>query len=152
MYISDAAFELWTQGDLARVKELFGEDIIHPSNPFHHARALAHRALVRTRLKQCDMAIDDAKKVTLTHLSPHIVLTIARQSIEVQRSVIGYIAHAIAHVGSGEYESALHVFDLVFSEDIPGENKHLLLIKVCACHPRCCLVPIFFFRSGYHLV
>jgi len=78
MYVSDAAFKLWMQGDLARVEELFGEDIIHTSNPFHHARALAHRALVRARLKRRDMAIDDAKKVTLTHLSPHVVLTITR--------------------------------------------------------------------------
>jgi len=78
MYISDATFKLWTQGDMVRVEELFGEDILHPSNPFHHARALAHRALVRARLKRCDMAIDDAKKVTLTHPSSHVVLTIAR--------------------------------------------------------------------------
>jgi len=76
MCISDAAFKLWTQGDLVRVEELFGEDIIHPSNSLHHARALAHRALVRTRLKQCDMAIEDAKKVNSGHLSYHIVLTI----------------------------------------------------------------------------
>ncbi|KAI9569819.1 WD40-repeat-containing domain protein [Boletus coccyginus] len=112
MYISDAAFKLWTQGDWVRVEELLGEDIIYPSNPFHHARALALRALVRTRLKRCDIAIDDAKK-----------------SIEVQRSIIGYIAHAIAHVGNGEYESATRVFDLVFSEGIPSENRLLLLIK-----------------------
>ncbi|KAI9569853.1 hypothetical protein HD554DRAFT_2170850 [Boletus coccyginus] len=112
MYISDAAFKLWTQGDLTRVEELFADDIIHPSNPSHHARALAHRALVRSRLKRCDMAIDDAKK-----------------SIEVQRSIIGYIAHAIAHVGNGEYESATRVFDLVFSEGIPSENRLLLLLK-----------------------
>jgi len=69
MYISDAAFKLWTQGDLARAEELFAEETIHTSNPSHHACALAHRALVRTRLKRYDMAIDDAKKVNLSHLS-----------------------------------------------------------------------------------
>jgi len=80
MYISDAAFKLWTQGDLTRVEELFAEETIHTSNLSHHACALAHRALVRTRLKRCDMAIDDAKKVNLSHLLPssHAVLTIAR--------------------------------------------------------------------------
>ncbi|KAI9569839.1 hypothetical protein HD554DRAFT_2313201 [Boletus coccyginus] len=112
MYISDAAFKLWTQGDLARVEQLFADDIMHPSNPFHHACALAHCALVRTHLKRYEMAIDDAKK-----------------SIEVQQSTIGCIAHAISHVGNGEYESAMRVFDLVFSEGIPSENKYLLLIK-----------------------
>ncbi|KAI9569842.1 hypothetical protein HD554DRAFT_2327801 [Boletus coccyginus] len=95
---------------------------MHRSTPFHHARALAHRALVRSRLKQCDMAIEDAKK-----------------SIEVQRSVIGYIAHAVAHIGKGEHELALRVFDLVFSESIPNENKHLLLIKA-----------VILFASGKH--
>jgi len=78
MYISDAAFKLWTQGDLARVEDIFGEDIIYPSNPFHHARTLAHRALVRSRLKRCDVAIEDAKKVNSGYLSRHVVLTITR--------------------------------------------------------------------------
>jgi len=133
---------LWTQGDLARVGELFAEDTTCP-NPFYCARALAHRALVRTRLKQHDMAIDDAKKVNFHHVWLHAVLISARQSIEVQRSAIGYIAHANAHIGIGEHESAMRIFDLVFSECIPSENKILLLIKVCAHHPRCCPIPIF---------
>lgn len=143
MYISEAAFKLWTQGDLSSIEKLFTEDVLRPSNPFHCARALAHRALVRARLKQHDMAIDDAKKVNFHHLRFHAVLTTARQSIEVQRSAIGYIAHAVAHIGNGEHESAMRIFDLVFSECTPSENRILLLIKVCAHHPRCCLISIF---------
>ncbi|KAF8556862.1 hypothetical protein OG21DRAFT_1495255 [Imleria badia] len=112
MYIGDAAFKPWRQGDLTRVEELLTEDIIHPVNPFHHAHALAHRALVRSRSKQWDMAIDDAKK-----------------SIKVQKSVIGYIAHALAHLGNGDHESAMRVFDLTFGNGLPSENKLLLLIK-----------------------
>ncbi|KAI9569843.1 hypothetical protein HD554DRAFT_2327802 [Boletus coccyginus] len=53
----------------------------------------------------------------------------AKKSIEVQRSVIGYIAHAVAHIGNGDHKLALRVFDLVFCEGIPSENKLLLLIK-----------------------
>ena len=63
MCISDAAFKSWTQGDLIRVEQLLTDDISHPFNPFYHSRALAQRALVRTRLKRWEMAIDDAKKV-----------------------------------------------------------------------------------------
>ena len=40
------------------------------------------------------------------------------------------------------------VFDLVFSEGIPSENKLLLLIKVCAGDPRCSLVLIFRFAQA----
>ena len=57
MCISDAAFESWTQGNLTLVEQLLTDDILH------HSHALAQRALVRTRLKQWEMAIDDAKKV-----------------------------------------------------------------------------------------
>ena len=63
MCISDAAFESWTQGNLTLAEQLLTNDILHPFNPFCHSRALAQRALVRTRLKQWEMAIDDAKKV-----------------------------------------------------------------------------------------
>lgn len=63
--------------------------------------------------------------------------TAACQSIKIQRSVIGYIANAIAHVLNGEQESAIRVYDLVFSASLPTENNSLLLIKVYASHPYC---------------
>ena len=62
MYLHDAVFDCWTQGDLARVDELLTEQI---KDPFYHAHALAQRALVRGRLKLWEMAIEDAKKVIL---------------------------------------------------------------------------------------
>ena len=68
MYISDVVFDSWTKGDLTRVEELLAPEILHPSSPFHHARALAHRALVRARLKQWSTAVDDAKEVLWSHL------------------------------------------------------------------------------------
>ncbi|KAF8551601.1 hypothetical protein OG21DRAFT_1605225, partial [Imleria badia] len=74
MNIDDAAFKSWTQGDLTRAEELLTEVITVPAL---HAHALAQRALVRSRLKQTDTAMNDAK-----------------MSIEAQRSVIGYIAMA----------------------------------------------------------
>jgi hypothetical protein len=153
MYISDAAFKSWTQGDLTRVEDLLTAEIeiVYSSNPLHHAHALAYRALVRSRSKQWDMVIDDANKVILRQLSSHVVLTIARQSIDVQRSVIGYIAIAIARVGNGEHESAMRAFDLVFTESLVTENNFLLLIKVCVYHPRCYLCRPSF-QSGDHHV
>ena len=81
MYISDAAFKSWTQGDLTRVEDLLTEEIAHPSNPLRHALALAYRALVRSRSKKWNMAIDDATKVILGHLSSHDVLTTYRAPV-----------------------------------------------------------------------
>lgn len=76
MCISDLVFDSWTQGDLIRVDELLTEEIRHPSTPFYHARALAHRVLVRARSKQRNTAIDDAKMVNLSHLLSQIALTL----------------------------------------------------------------------------
>ena len=63
MCINDVAFKSWTQDNLSHVEQLFTDDISHPFNPFYRSRALAQRALVRTRLKQWEIAIDDAEKV-----------------------------------------------------------------------------------------
>ncbi|KAG8216979.1 hypothetical protein J3R82DRAFT_7285 [Butyriboletus roseoflavus] len=119
---SNPVFESWTQGDLIRAEELLTEEIVHPSSPFHHASALAHRVIVRARSKQQNIAIDDAK-----------------MSIKVQRSVVGHIANAMAHVSNGEYESAMRIFDLVFSDGLSAEKNFLLLVKA-----------IFLFECGNH--
>ena len=62
---------------MTHVEELLTEEIDHPSNPFHHARALAHRAFVRMRLKQWDTAVDDARKVYCVIYGSMLMLTIA---------------------------------------------------------------------------
>ncbi|KAF8552374.1 hypothetical protein OG21DRAFT_1443645, partial [Imleria badia] len=107
--INDAAFISWTQGDLPRVEELLTKVI---ADPDLHAHALALRALVRSRLKQTGMAIDDAK-----------------MSTEAQRSVIGYIANAVSLIGNGDHESVIRAFDLVFTDRLATDNSFLLLIK-----------------------
>lgn len=76
MDINDTVFKLWMLGDLTRVEEILAEEIAHP---FHRARALAQRALVRARLKQWDMAIDDAQEVILGRLLSYPVLTVTYQ-------------------------------------------------------------------------
>ncbi|KAF8554957.1 WD40 repeat-like protein [Imleria badia] len=111
MDIDDAALKYWTQGDLTRTEALLTEVITDPNL---HAHALAQRALVRSHLKQTDMAMVDAKK-----------------SIEAQRSVIGYIADAVTRLRNGDHESAIRVVDLVFTQGlaIHDNNNLLLLIK-----------------------
>ena len=74
MDVNDAAFNSWTQSDLTHVEELLTEEMTYP---FHRARALAQRALIRSRLGRWDMAIEDAKKVILSSPSSQLMLTIA---------------------------------------------------------------------------
>ena len=138
MHISDAAFKSWMQGDLTRVEQLLTEEIASTPNPFHHARALAYRALVRSRSRQWDTAIQDAEKVFLVHPLSHVVLIIVHQSIMVQQSVVGHIAHAVALLGNGDDESALLGFDRAIGEGLPSEKHILSLIKVQSCHSRLC--------------
>ena len=45
---------------------------------------------------------------------------------------MGYIAKALAHIGMGEPEKAVQIFDLVFANCNPDESNLLLLIKVCS--------------------
>ena len=139
MCISNATFKSWMLGDLIRVERLLTEDITHGLSPFHHANTLAQRSFVNTRLQRSDMAIDDAKKVNFSHQSFHTMLMIASKSTEVQRSVIGLVANAVARLGavSWKHEAVIDAFDVVFKEGLPDEKKLLLLIKVCAC----CLPP-----------
>ena len=151
MCISDTTFKSWMQGDLTHVEHHLTEDITHALSPFHHANTLAQRSLVNTRLQRSHMAIDDAKRVIFSHQSSHIILTIASKSIEIQRSVIGFIANAIACLGaaSGEHEAMIDAFDVVFKECLPHEKRLLLLIKVCACRlPRCWSLS-FVHSGGY---
>ena len=76
MDVDDAAFNSWTQGDLTHVEELLTEEMGYP---FHRARALAQRSLVRSRMRRWDMAVEDAKKVILSSPLFLPVLTITCQ-------------------------------------------------------------------------
>ena len=53
------------------------------------------------------------------------------KSLEVQPSVIGYIAKALGHIGQGESQAGLRIFDLAFMCCNPEETAFLLLIRVC---------------------
>jgi hypothetical protein len=61
--ISEEALEAWTQGDLTRTEQVLTEKILDVQDPSRHSQCLAHRSLVRSRLKHYKLAIDDAKKV-----------------------------------------------------------------------------------------
>jgi len=98
-------------------------------NPTHHA--LASRALVRARLRQSDAAIADATQVLVTLLSFSLMLTLTyAKSIEVEPSIIGYIAKSVALIGTGEKYKAYRACDIAFAHSHSCHVNFLLLIKV----------------------
>ncbi|KAF8555005.1 TPR-like protein [Imleria badia] len=79
-------------------------------NPSHHV--FASRALVRARLQQWDAALIDAE-----------------MAIDIQPSVMGYIAKSIAHVGKGERDKGYQACNIALERFYSSHGNFILLIK-----------------------
>lgn len=90
--LSEEALRSLTQDDLITTEMLLSPEIASASRPSHHL--LANRALIRTRLKNVALAIEDAK-----------------ESLRVRSSPIGHIAMAVTLLRQSDRESALRTFD-----------------------------------------
>ncbi|KAF8121560.1 hypothetical protein EV363DRAFT_1588655 [Boletus edulis] len=110
MLVRDTVLDSWKQGQLVKTEGLLTEDIDKSTNLDH--RALAYRALIRTRLQQLDVAHDDVEK-----------------SIKSQPSVIGFIARAIAFVSEGKMKEGYRACDLAFKHCHSDRVDILLAIK-----------------------
>ncbi|KAI6022663.1 hypothetical protein EDC04DRAFT_3143649 [Pisolithus marmoratus] len=108
--VSEEALKSWTQDDPTHTEMLLSEEITSASSPSHYV--LASRALIRVRLKHVALAIEDVN-----------------ESLQVQPSPIGHIAMAVALLGKGDREGALHAFDLTFHDCEPYDNRYLILLK-----------------------
>lgn len=120
----------WKQGQFVKTEALLTEDI-DSGNPSH--RALAHRALIRARLRQWDAANDDAEKV-ISAAFPLQAYTNSNsypKSINIHLSVIGFIAKGIALVGEGKKQEGYRACDLAFKHCRSDRVDILLAIKVC---------------------
>ena len=126
--INDAALHSWKHNQLANAEVLLTAEIHESRNSSHHA--LASRALVRARLRQWDAAIADATEVFAALLS-HALSLIYIKSIEIQPSVIGYIAKSVAHVGDGGKYKACRACDIALQRFHSTHVTFVLLIKVC---------------------
>ena len=129
LQIDDAVLDLWNQDQLKGAEALLTKAIT-ASNTSHHV--LACRALVWARLQEWDTAIADAEMVFVA-LPSHIQILalICAKAINLQPSVIGYIAKSIALVGKGERHKALRACDIAFEHFHSSHVTFLLLIKVC---------------------
>ena len=124
--IVDAALHSWKHNQLANAEELLTATILE-SRQSHDA--LASRALVRARLRQWDAAITDATEVFVALLSRALSL-IYIKSINIQPSLIGYIAKGVALVGNGEKHKAYRACDIALERFHSTHVTFLLLIKV----------------------
>ena len=128
--IDDAALESWKHDQLETANALLTAAIAESRNPTHHV--LASRALVRARLRQWDAALVDAGQVLIAQFSHTLTLTsIYTKAIEVQSSVIGYIAKSLALVGKGDRDGSYRACDIAFERFHSSHVSFLLLVKVC---------------------
>ena len=99
-------------------------------NPSHHV--LASRALVRTRLQRWDVALLDAEMVFFTLFTCTLTLTLVyTKALEIEPSLIAYIAKSLAHVGNGERDKGYRACDIAFERFHSSHVTFLLLMKVC---------------------
>ncbi|KAF8546581.1 hypothetical protein OG21DRAFT_1102783 [Imleria badia] len=108
--IDDATLDSWKHDQLESAEALLTAAIPESQNPSHHV--LASRALVRARLQQWDTALVDAET-----------------AIEIQPSVIAFIAKSIALVGKGERDKGYRACDIAFEHFHSSHVTFLLLVK-----------------------
>jgi hypothetical protein len=138
----------WKHDQLEIANALLTAAIPDPRNLNHHV--LASRALVRARLRHWDTALVDAKEVLAALFSHTLTLTsIYAKAINIQPSVMGYIAQSVALVGNGERHKGYRACDIAFERFHSSHVTFLLLVKVCISN----LVPLSYSSHlGYHCV
>ena len=135
--IDDIALHSWKHDKLTDMDVMLTDAAPASKELSHHV--LASRALVRTRLRQWNAAIDDAKKVS--SLFFRILMLIDIQSINVKPFLFGYIVMSFALVGNGEKHKAYRACDIAFQHCHLSHVPFLLLLKVCV--PRSCTCTWF---------
>ena len=133
--IDDAALNLWKRDQLTDVEELLSRTIT-ASNTSHHA--FASRALVRARLQEWDTALVDAERVFVALPSHTLALTLIHtKAIDLQPSVVGYIAKSIVLVGKRDRHEGYRACDIALELFHSSHVTFLLLTKVCNFRPWC---------------
>ena len=128
--IDDAALCSWMHDQFEEAEVSLTAAISESRDPIHDVHA--SRALVRARLRQWDAALVDAELVLVTLFSHAPPLTsIYTKAIEIQPSVIGYIAKSVALVGNGDRLSGYRACDIAFERFHSSHVSFLLLVKVC---------------------
>ena len=121
---------MWKRDQLEDVEASLTASINQSQNPNHHL--LASRALVRTRLQRWNAALLDAEMVLSNLLTRTLTLILVyTKALEIEPSLIAYIAKSMAHVGNGERDKGYRACDIAFECFHSSHVTFLLLTKVC---------------------
>ncbi|KAF8127988.1 hypothetical protein EV363DRAFT_1171410, partial [Boletus edulis] len=131
--IDDAALDSWKHDELEDADALLTVEVTRSPHTVHHL--LASRALARTRMQMWDEALLDATMVVLALLSRNLTLTpIYTKVINIQPTVIGFVAKSVAHVGKEERYKGYRTCDIAFEHFHSSHLSFLLLVKVNHIH------------------
>ncbi|KAF8129771.1 hypothetical protein EV363DRAFT_1336453 [Boletus edulis] len=119
--IDDAVLDAWENDQLENADTLLTAAVSEANSQSHYA--LASRSAVRARLQKWDAALQDAE-----------------MAIDVQPSIIAFLAKSIAHVGNGEKDKGYRTCDIAFEHFHSSHVTFLLLIKA-----------IIVFMAGDHI-
>ncbi|KAF8423147.1 hypothetical protein L210DRAFT_3570785 [Boletus edulis BED1] len=108
--IDDAALASWKHDQLENADALLTVEVSRSPHTIHHL--LASRALVRTRMQMWDEALLDAT-----------------MAINIQPTVIGFVAKSVAHIGKGERYKGYRTCDIAFEHFHSSHLSFLLLVK-----------------------
>ena len=121
---------MWKRDQLENAEASLTASINHSQNPSHHV--LASRALVRARLQRWNAALLDAEMVFFILFTRTLTLTLVyTKALEIEPSLIAYIAKSLAHVGNGERDKGYRACDIAFEHFHSSHVTYLLLTKVC---------------------
>jgi tetratricopeptide (TPR) repeat protein len=110
IHVNHATLDAWKHDQFENAEALLTTAINESQDASHHL--LAARALTRARLREWDAALVDAK-----------------MAIDIQPSIIAYIAKSAAHVGKGERDAAYRACDIAFAYSYSSHATLLLFIK-----------------------
>ena len=129
MQIDDAILNSWKRDQLENAEVSLTASINHSQNPIH---VVASRALLGTRLQRWDEAVLDAEMVFFCPFTRTLTLTLGyMKALEIEPSLMAYIAKSLAHAGNGERDKAYRTCDIAFEHFHSSHVTFLLLIKVC---------------------
>ena len=124
VHADNTSLDVWRQGDLTSALAIFSQ-----ATPGADHHRLANLAIIRSRLKQWELAERDARAVCLIIASCIYSDFLSLKSIKVQPTILGHVAVSIALGGQGQLSAAKHEFNQVFLRDESKNNCLLLLIK-----------------------
>ena len=130
IHVNHATLDAWKHDQLENADSLLTTAINESQDANHHI--LAARALLRARLRHWDAALVDAKMVLFAWLShAHSLTLIHYKAIDIQPSIVAYVAKSAAHLGKGERDAAYRACDIAFEHFHLSHITLLLFIKVC---------------------